>query len=603
MLLTYFALLGAVRAEPISEDRRTFSDQTVQERWTWEDTQSPQTLVRKEWFHQSGQRVRLEEYRGGVLHGRTATWSASGLLETEQSFADGALHGADREWSGSEDERWVRVARNHQHGNPHGEQLRRSDADTIQLRHAYVDGRLHGRQQAWHPGGEMHYDLFFDQGVLHGEQRIWQTGELDASTAMVFDQGRPHGEQRYFTDSDWRTETWVEGRWEDVRSWHTEDEVPDSVRVYELETQALAVYRSAADDGPPPPAQALYLSAEKILVVQRTHWPSGTRKQETERTGDRRHREWAENGQLVLDGLGDSVDRRGLWTEWRPDGSLHHEEDWTGRRQGTIRTFDPQERLREVETWDYERTRWDLILYEGDVRTGEGELWTQPGRYRSGTWTWYRTDGSVHRTEVYGHGPYSGNRPYVVESEELAPDGSTRCSGDERKLRCVEPHEDGGSVELSVTALYRPRHGYDVYEPESFSFRRREVEQESFSEQAVLVKVLDGDGLVRSRRHLDASGAEQLHEQWRRDGTMEQVQGLGALGPWADHYDRAGILSTIEESLGDSASCTLQLDDGAVVRAWVTEADGSVVLTGQGRAADRRVAACPAWRRHPELVD
>ncbi len=65
----------------------------------------------------------------------------------------------------------------------------------------------------------------------------------------------------------------------------------------------------------------------------------------------------------------------------------------------------------------------------------------------------------------------------------------------------------------------------------------------------------------------------------------------------------AGILSTIEGFIGDSASETRQLDDGAVVRAWVTKAEGSVVLTGQGRSADPHFAACLAWRQHPGLVD
>ena len=65
----------------------------------------------------------------------------------------------------------------------------------------------------------------------------------------------------------------------------------------------------------------------------------------------------------------------------------------------------------------------------------------------------------------------------------------------------------------------------------------------------------------------------------------------------------AGILSTIKELLGDSASETRPLDDGAVVRAWVTKAEGSVVLTGQGRSADPHFAACLVWRQHPGLVD
>ena len=121
------------------------------------------------------------------------------------------------------------------------------------------------------------------------------------------------------------------------------------------------------------------------------------------------------------------------------------------------------------------------------------------------------------------------------------------------------------------------------------------------SEQAVVIGVLDGDGLVRSRRHLDASGTELQRETWRRDGTMEEAHGIGAAGSWSEQHDREGALSTIEESLGDGASCSLLLEEGRVARAWVTESDGSVVSMEQGRSGERRVAACPMWERHPDL--
>jgi antitoxin component YwqK of YwqJK toxin-antitoxin module len=601
MLLTSLASLSAALAAPVVDIRRTYADQTVQERWTWDDTQAPENLVSKEWFHQGGQRSRLEEYASGVLHGQVNTWDQRGVLQTERHFADGELHGVDREWSGPDSDRWVVVERNHQYGVPHGLQLRRGDADTVLLRHSYLDGQLHGRQQAWHPGGEMRYELSFDRGVLHGEQRLWDVGDLDAATEMTFVQGRPDGSQRYFTDSHWQTETWVDGRWEDVQSWHVEDEIPDAVHIYELDTRALAYHREAMDTGPPPPAQALYLSSAKSVVVERRHWPDGTLKEERERIGDRRYRRWAGNGQLVVEGLGNPSDRRGRWTEWRPDGTLHREEAWEARREGLVRIFDRKERVREVQTWAYDRTRWDIVLYDGDVRIGEGELRPHLGRHRWGTWTWFRPDGTVKRTEQYGHGPYSGNRPYVVDSEELSPDGSVRCTGDERNLRCVTPEDDGGSEELSVVALHRPRNGYDVYEPERLSFRRLEVERKALSDQAVVVPVLDGEGLVRVRRRLDASGAVLREEKWRRDGTRESVQGTTATGPWTEKHDRSGVLVLIEESLGGGATCSLMLDEGRVSKAWVTEADGSVVATGQGRPADRRIQECPLWGRHPEL--
>lgn len=66
-------------------------------------------------------------------------------------------------------------------------------------------------------------DFLFDRGALHGEQRLWEVGDLHAATEMGFDQGRPEGSQRYFTDSDWRTETWTDGQWEHVQTWHVED--------------------------------------------------------------------------------------------------------------------------------------------------------------------------------------------------------------------------------------------------------------------------------------------------------------------------------------------------------------------------------------------
>jgi hypothetical protein len=118
----------------------------------------------------------------------------------------------------------------------------------------------------------------------------------------------------------------------------------------------------------------------------------------------------------------------------------------------------------------------------------------------------------------------------------------------------------------------------------------------------VIIRVLDGEGLVRSRRHLDVSSTEILEETWRRDGTIEQVQGSGPAGPWSEQHDRQGTLLMIEESLGDGATCTLQIEDGKASNAWVTEANGTVSHMGEGRSQDRRVAECPAWTRHPELT-
>ncbi len=530
-MLNPLLLIGLSLAASITEDRRTYADQTVQERWTWAEQKSPEQLVRKEWFHPDGERSRLEEYADGDLHGRAATWDRRGVLLTEEHWAAGQLHGPARTWSGPEGERWVEIELGYQDGVPHGEQLRRRDADTVQLRHRYQAGQLHGRQQAWHPNGEMHYDLTFVEGQLHGEQRFWETGELEPRTWMHFDQGRPHGQQRYFTQSDWREESWENGRWEQVVSRHEDGSTPERVRVYELEVQPLDRPVRSGERDTIEPARALYLETDKRLVSERWHWPDGGVREQHERTGERRYRAWAENGQLVVDGKGDPARRQGRWTEWRSDGSLHIEEDWSDDRKGERRVFDPQGRLREVETWEWERQRWQIYLYEGEHKVAEGELHLQLVGQRWGVWTYFRPDGSVRRIEEYGHGPYSGNRPYVHKSEEFRPDGSPWCSGDERTLLCVEPTDDGGRVEMTVFALQRPRGGFERYDRETFSFQPREIEPPELAETAIVVPVLDGRGVVRERRHLDANGTVVLTETFGRNGALERTEGADASAP------------------------------------------------------------------------
>ncbi len=530
-MLLPLLIVGLSLAASITEDRRTYADQAVQERWTWQDEKSPERLVHKEWFHPDGERSRLEEYADGQLHGRVATWDRRGVLLVEEQWAIGQLHGPSLTWAGFGDERWVEVELNYQQGLPHGEQLRRRDADTIELRHQYQAGQLHGQQQAWHHNGEMHYDLGFVEGLLHGEQRFWETGELEPRTWMHLDHGRPHGQQRYFTNSNQRHESWEDGRWEQVTSWHEDGSSPERVEVHELEVQPLDRPIRSGEQAAIEPTRPLFLQTSKRLVSERKHWPDGTLREQHERTGDRHYRAWADNGQLIIEGRGDPSHRVGRWTEWRPDGSVYREEDWSEDRRGERRVFDPRGRLREIETWEWERKRWWVYLYVGELKVAEGELHLQLQGQRWGVWTYYLPDGSVRRIEEYGLGPYSGNRPYVQTSEDFRPEGTMKCSGDERQLSCVEPTTDGGRLELTVSALQRPRAGFERYDRETFSFERREIEPPELAETAVIVPVLDGTGLVRERKRFDAEGTLVLTETFGRDGALERAGGQGATAP------------------------------------------------------------------------
>lgn len=595
----FLLLLNLSLAASVTEDRRSYADQRVQERWTWQDEKTQEALIRKEWFHPDGERSRLEEYQEGVLNGQVSTWTRSGILQTEDHYRAGLLHGTSRIFDGPEEERWVYVHRNYSEGVPDGEQLLRQNAETVSLRHNYQQGQLHGSQQAWHSSGEMHYDLNLENGLFQGEQRFWRTGELEPDTHMRFEEGQPEGHQRYYYESGWREENWTAGRWEDVRSWH-EEGVPESSRVFALEVLPLDRQGSEDEAGEIQPTRPLTLRTKKVLVSKRRHWPSGLPQEQWEQVGDQAFHRWAENGQLVLEGFGDPNNRTGRWTEWRADGSLFKEEEWSENRKGEVRTFDQQGRLREVETWEWDRQRWQVYLYEGEHKVAEGELF-RSGSYRWGPWTYYREDGSTRRTEVYGSGPYSGNRSFVVESQSFRVDGSAHCTGEESDLLCVEPQADGGHLELKVKALHRPRHGIETYQTETFSFQPRDVERTQISEQAMVVPVLDGEGLVTERRRFDSTGKELWVEQRRRDGSLALITGSSQASTWEDGYDTQGQLTSISETLTNGETCTVQMASGDEIRVMHQRPDGTTVVMGQGRDANKRIATCTFWTRHPEL--
>ncbi|MCP4804996.1 MAG: hypothetical protein GY913_17025 [Proteobacteria bacterium] len=576
----------------VTEDRRTYADQSVQERWTWDGEKTDETLVKKEWFHQDGERTRLEEFASGDLHGRVATWDWNGTLQTETHYQAGKVHGAVVEYAGGRDEPWARIELAYVDGVPHGPQLVRHDEDTIERRHNYVDGQLDGPQQAWHSGGEMQYDLEFSAGEFHGEQRLWDYGDLEPHTWMHFEHGQPVGEQRYFIDQDWRTETWTDGRWERVRSWHVEGEVPKSVTVHVLEMVPPDRRMEGGELTEARPDGVLEVRGHKQHIQDRTHHENGVVAVLHERTGDKHYQAWAPNGQLIVEGDGDEHSRVGAWNEWREDGTIWKEQEWTKNRVGEVRVFDAQGRLRETETWEWERKMLWLVLYEGDVRVAEGEFKEHVGRW--GSWVHYRPDGSEARIEVWDHGPYSGNRSYVSESEEFRSDGSVRCSGGELQLRCIEPQDDGGKHELTVRVIDRPRHGFESYDRETMTFVGREVTPTVLVEGALRVPALDGEGVVRERKTFDAMDRLVTTETFESNGQLERVAADG----WLEVYGPDGLRG-LEETHPAGGVCEAHLtSDGLVV--VVTRADGSALVSGTSREADRAVAACPLWSRHPE---
>ena len=569
-------VLGTTR----TEKRRTYGDGSVQELWTWDGDKIPENLVRKEWFYEDGQRERLEEYAGGDLHGRVAVWDRDGVLQTEVHWAAGERHGPDREWAGPDDGRWLKVERNWAEGVPSGPQRLRYTEDCVHLDHFYADGQLQGTQKAWEHCGDMKYHLRFDAGVPDGEQRVWSYGNDEPRTWMNFQDGAPHGEQRY---RDGRVEVWENGHYRTVERWHVEDEIPQRELVWVMDP--INVDRRNPDEEAQP-TRELTLWPDRSRWLDIRYHPDGALEYVTDG-----HYEltFHPNGALSTMATGGHQDAGSQELVWREDGTLQREAVWTGNREGTTRLYDPQARLRSQQIWQWEIQEETLWIYEGDRLISEGQL--RRG-HRDGSWTYYAGDGSVRRTETYGSGPYSGNRPFVADSLEHGDPTTVRCRGPETELTC-EQEQDGLRVVMEVKPLDRSRHGFEAYDEDAFVFVRKDPNPPELAPQAVLVPALDGQALVVVRTTWSAEGKRLSHETWSREGEREDLTRYaddGTIALTATFDD--GLVQQMVQPHPEDGVCT-QIRMGDSWQVLVEKSDGTLVAPTMGKRAAKVTAQCP----------
>lgn len=559
-------------------DQRTFADGSVQERWSYDGAPAPETLTEKEWFWPDGERKRLEEYRAGVLHGRTAEWDSSGRLLNEAQYANGELHGPVRRWQSWHDEPWVEHELNYNQGQLHGDQTRWSERGVVEVRNHYEHGLLHGNQQAWQSGGSALYDLNFVHGVPEGQQRFWGDNDLHPDVDMHFVDGVPHGPQRYWWSGDWQVLEWVDGEL-------TEGAPPDLVRVYAMELEAQKYYSEDDAAGP------LRFEIDHTLIREITHHDDGAVRTIRDRVEPHGYAEYAPDGTLILQGTGVPHDRVGEWKAWRPDGTLLRHEQWTEHKHGSVVVYDADGAVRRTETWDWNREAVVVRDVRDGVLLAEGDVEPQNMRNRMGTWTYYNPDGSVRRTERYEF--RSASVPEIVESREERPDG-TVCEGPQDAVVCVTPTPEGGAIELTVQSRQSNRYADHSYDPDTFEWVPRDLEKRELHADAVLVTVLDGPGVVRKRRVLDDFGEATRTETYDRSGALEQIESRAG---WVETY-RKGELRTITEPHPNGGVCTATpRDEGLFV--VVEHPDGQVSVQGVDRHQDKVVAQCPLFERMP----
>lgn len=573
-------LLATLLSSLQTVDQRTFADGSVQERWSYQGEPGPETLAQKEWFWPEGERRRLEEYRGGVLHGRSAEWDSSGRLQNEAQYADGVLHGPVRTWESWEEEPWVSKELNYHQGQLHGDQTRWSERGVVEVRNHYEHGQLHGNQQAWQSSGSAYYDLNFEHGVPTGQQRIWGDSDLSPQLEMHFADGVPDGPQRYFHQGYWNTFQWVAGEL-------SEGSPPQDVQVYELVISPEQYYGSDDASGP------LRLEIDHRKIRTQRYFPSGTLEIRQETVAPFDYAQYAENGQLVLQGQGQPHQREGQWRAWREDGSLHREEQWTGRQVGVVKVYDRQGALRRQETWDWDLKTvqiWDL---EDGVLKASGEVLPQRQDARLGTWTYYGPAGEVRRTERYEW--TSGSVPVIVDSQEQRPDG-TLCVGPQTAVICTTPTPSGGVIERTIRPQRSARYTKQRYDPETFTWTDIERETRALVPEAQLYTVLDGPGVLQLSRTLDAKGELLRQERYARDGALEAVQ----TPSWTETYAK-GALIVVSEPHPEGGVCTAtRHSEGFVV--LVELPDGSQAMYGLDRSQTKVAARCPMFERMGERL-
>lgn len=551
----------ALAGDLVKDERRLWSDGSPQEVWTYDGSIAPENLVLKELFWEDGTKRSEAEFVAGVQHGDARTWHQNGNKHVEEAWKDGGRHGAvvhwpdphddkDRkkqlkpileaqwqdgkehglwqEWKGWGDDRWMTREVTFAEGLMDGTETLWRDADAMQRKHSWKAGALHGRQLAWDSSGQMAYQYNFADGQPEGPQRKYEGDRV--LQELFFVDGLLHGDQTW---EHWQQELGV--AWRDGI-------LAREVRDEDAGNRLVSIKRSTFVPDPYLARDGTLRFQGKTTALDTLYFDDQERIERFQvQTSERAWIQWYPDGWMKAVGDGQPGRPKTFELTFYEGGALHREMTYVDtKKEGVWKTWDRQGRLIQEQTWDFYLSGQRVYLWhndeqkaaEGDIQHGHGSA----SGSKDGTWTYWREDGSLLRTEEYGPGPYSGNRPFIVKMVQYDQQERPEFEGSERELfhYTYDPDdEELVRIKRTIKLLDRSRFSVDVWDSEAQEMKRRAVDQPTeLVEGAEVVEVLGARGVVLAKERFRSDGSRKsierfnkagerhgAQEGWRRDGS------------------------------------------------------------------------------------
>ncbi len=609
ILLVSGVPFNAEAEEVVRDERRLWSNGSPQEVWTYGGAISPDNLVLKELFYESGTKRREEHYVGGVQHGTTTAWYEEGSKKLEEVWADGGRHGVVEHWPnprGSEDrkkqlkptlkatwengvpsglwqewddwgeDRWLRIEQSYVEGELDGIETIWRNSEAMERKHSYSKGKLDGRQFAWDYNGGMMYQYQFVDGQPEGYQRKYENDSI--LQELFFVEGKLHGTMTW---EHWLKELGAE--WE--QGLRSDTNTRDDGTTKRLRRFEYVPSKQFTGNG--------FIQFQgKVELFDDTTYDESGHKELLKLIGPpRSFTHYWPSGDIRRVGNGQPGSPDGTVLEYYEDGSLYLEEIYQdGKRSGITTMRDRKGRVVSQQTWDYYLeghivTEWytdEVKASEGAVEHGNGNL---SGR-KMGEWKYWNSDGRLLRTEIYGPGPYSGNRAFIKEMTQWDSEYRPEFEGSEQELFFFE-YDDVDSDRIrrrrTVKLIDRSRHKLESWDSESLRVVRNKVDKpKELDEEAQIIEVLGGRGIVLADERFYSDGTPETIERFESNGSR-----TGAQEGWHPNGTRAyefiyrrGQIITAKEWWSDG---TVRLDANLISNTEVPYFQTLMVSDVKGR--------------------
>lgn len=424
LLIALFAMLCAQWAgaqTPLKAIEKKFDNGKPEIIAYYDKEIAASNLVKKEIFEVDGKKIEEQNYKGGVLHGKSTKWKAfDGSVEWETNYEDGLKSGVQKEYFSDGQ---VKTELNYMKGKQDGEQKGFYLKDHAQrFTYNMSGGIYHGPQEENNPDGSRKYRLNFVAGKLDGIQRWYLP---------------PNGEVK--------EEKWKQGQLEEAVESYTASQ-PKVARIYEFKT------------GDP---EALTVTGEKVLVKEMGYYSSGAIKYITEAGEKPTTKMLHLSGQTMAQGAGGVGSEEGKWIFYYPGGKKWMQGEYVkGQKNGNWTIWNEKEQVIFEELWKtgndprgekYLRFSCKIIFYYPD-NSVESEGFLDPMDRKSGNWIYHYSNGSVKREESYlVNCKEPGATPFAETISAYDEDNRKTVEGSERKQTHYEYH---GNNKVKIETEY-----------------------------------------------------------------------------------------------------------------------------------------------------